>query len=403
MTRQVSDLLGGFLYSNRVQAVTISAFYFCYFGALGVFIPFGARYLDHIGQDSVAIGILMAAITATKIIAPNLWAWLADKFNCHVPIVRLGAILALISFIVLSFVTSFVSLLVVLIAFGFFWNAILAQIEVLALELSQRSSTSYSQMRLWGSVGFIIFASAMGWSIDVWGISSFIPIMLVLFGIMMIVSLALKSYHHAEGHVDTHNKKGLIQTLKDRDVILFFSAFLFLQASHSPYHIFFDLYLYDFGYSSKIAGLLFSLGVVSEIVIFLITSRLIAKYGWFPLIWMTFAITALRWLVLALFVDNPFLLTISQLLHAATFGIAHAVAVYWLYHKFPGKLKGQGQALYSSLTWGIGGVLGNLMAGILWVDGQGAHVMFFVASLLAVVGLVVITFIKRSDELAVKH
>ena len=60
------------------------------------------------------------------------------------------------------------------------------------------------------------------------------------------------------------------------------------------------------------------------------------------------------------------MLIFAQLLHAASFGAFHAGAIAWVHHHFVGKNQGRGQALYSSVGFGAGGVLGSLLSGYMW-------------------------------------
>ena len=56
----------------------LSAFYLCYFGAIGVLVPFFSFYLQHEGFSAIAIGQLMAIPMAMRILAPGAWGWAAD-------------------------------------------------------------------------------------------------------------------------------------------------------------------------------------------------------------------------------------------------------------------------------------------------------------------------------------
>ena len=94
-------------------------------------------------------------------------------------------------------------------------------------------------------------------------------------------------------------------------------------------------------------------------------------------------LTALRWIVIALFVEQLWMLAVAQTLHAASFGVFHAVAIYLTHRLFTGRHQGRGQALYSSMSFGAGGALGSLMAGYLW-EGAGAQWMYIAAAGVAI-------------------
>jgi len=89
------------------------------------------------------------------------------------------------------------------------------------------------------------------------------------------------------------------------------------------------------------------------------------------------------------------LLVLAQLLHAATFGAFHAAAIERVHHLFSGRHQGRGQALFSSVGFGLGGALGGLYSGYAW-EGLGASAMFYFAALLAGAGALVVGLANRS-------
>ena len=77
-------------------------------------------------------------------------------------------------------------------------------------------------------------------------------------------------------------------------------------------------------------------------------------------------------------------LVLAQCLHAATFGSFHAAGIEFVRRHFGLANQGQGQALYSAISFGAGGALGALGSGWLWDHGQTA--VFVLASLAALSG-----------------
>jgi PPP family 3-phenylpropionic acid transporter len=59
---------------------------------------------------------------------------------------------------------------------------------------------------------------------------------------------------------------------------------------------------------------------------------------------------------------------VAQLLHAATFGVYHAVAIQFIHRYFVGRHQGRGQALYSSVSFGAGLAVGSLVSGFTWAS-----------------------------------
>ena len=139
-----------------------------------------------------------------------------------------------------------------------------------------------------------------------------------------------------------------------------------MQSSHGAYYAFFSIYLEQHDYSKTVIGQYWALSVLAEVIVFLMVPRMIKLTGVRPLLVISLLVAVIRWILTAWFVDNPLVLALSQTLHAATFGLFHAVSIYYIHHYFTGRLQGRGQALYSSVSFGAGGALGSLLSGYSW-------------------------------------
>ena len=82
------------------------------------------------------------------------------------------------------------------------------------------------------------------------------------------------------------------------------------------------------------------------------------------------------------------LLIFAQLLHAATFGGAHVVAIHLVHLYFGGQHQGKGQALYSSLSFGLGGMLGSLYSGYYW-ESLGSRFVYSMAAFCCSIAFVI--------------
>ena len=76
----------------------LSGFYLFYFASLGALVPFWSLYLKSLDFSMTQIGQLIAILMATKIVAPNLWGWIADHTGHRMQIVRIASLLATVAF-----------------------------------------------------------------------------------------------------------------------------------------------------------------------------------------------------------------------------------------------------------------------------------------------------------------
>ncbi len=365
----------------------LSGFYFFYFASLGALVPYWGLYLRSLGFGLVEIGELVAIIMATKIIAPNIWGWIADHSGRGMRIVRIAGLLSLLSFALVFVVQGYWAMALVMSLFSFFWNAALPQFEANTLNHLATDTHRYSGIRLWGSIGFILTVTALGLMFESQGSTRVLPwVLLGLFAAIWGTSLLVpeKVAPHPR-----HENPPLTAVLRQPVVISVLLVCFLIQASHGPYYTFYSLYLSNHGYSETLIGQLWALGVVAEIGVFLRMRHWLPRFGARQLLLWATALTALRWVMIALGVDSLGTLLVAQVLHAASFGLYHAVSIHLFHRLFRGRLQGRGQALYSSLSFGAGGALGSFAAGYLWQD-IGAEWMYLAAALTALLALAIV-------------
>jgi len=364
----------------------LSGFYLFYFASLGALVPYWSLYLKSLGFSVTEIGQLVAILMATKIVAPNVWGWIADHTGQRMLIVRIASLLAAAAFAGVFLGSGYGWLVAVMIVFSFFWNASLPQFEATTMSHLGSDTWRYSSIRLWGSVGFIITAAGLGPLLDTYGAGMLPAVVLGLFIAIWFSSLAVPE--SAAGHLPL-DQEPLRKVLGRPLVIALLAVCFLMQASHGPYYAFFTLYLEDFGYSRSLIGQLWGLGVIAEIGVFMLMPRLLPRFGARRLLLAAVGLTVLRWLLIALFAAHVPVILFAQTLHAASFGLYHAVAIYMIHVLFTGAHQGRGQALYSSLSFGAGGAAGSLVSGYLWT-GINPEAMFLLAAVTSLCALAVV-------------
>ncbi|MDX9765866.1 MAG: MFS transporter [Ectothiorhodospiraceae bacterium] len=372
----------------------LSSFYLFFFASVGAFVPYWGLYLKETGYSPAQIGELMAVVMATKIVAPNVWGWIADHFGHRTLIIRLGALAALLCFAGVTLVGGYWWLAAVLATFSFFWHAVLPQFEAVTMTHLGDGTHRYSHIRLWGSVGFIIAVAALAPLFQAFGV------MLLPWVVLLLLALVLSSSFLVEDRAlpaTTAAAPGILRTLTSPAILWLMAACFLMQASHGPYYTFLTIYLEGEGYSRSLVGQLWALGVIAEVGVFLMMHRWLPRFGAWPLLMTAIGITALRWVLIALYADVLPVLIFAQTLHAASYGLYHASAIDLVHRLFPGRQQGRGQALYSSMSFGLGGAVGSLMAGYAWTAFGGTG-SYLAAAGLASFGLAAAWRGARSDQ-----
>ncbi len=363
----------------------ISGLYGFYFASLGVLVPYWGLYLQYHHYSPAQIGELTAILMATKIIAPTLWGWIADKTQQGMLIVRLASLLSFLCFALILLEPNYLGFALIVFSFSFFWNASLPQFEANTFRYLGHQTHYYSRVRLWGSVGFVISVIMVGKLLDTISPDYLPKIILGLFLGIFIVSLWVPQAKSSDIHTDSCS---IIQVLLRPEIIAFFVVCFLMQASHGPYYAFYSIYLEQAGYSKTLIGQLWALGVAAEVALFVIMHHLLKYYSLRNILLVSLFLTSLRWGMIGSSIDNLILTLFAQCLHAASFGSYHVVAIQLIHGYFKGSHQGRGQALYSSLSFGAGGAMGSLYSGYLWSDTT-ANLNYFIAMGLSLLALFV--------------
>jgi len=372
----------------------LSSFYLFYFALLGSTAPFLALYFDHLGFNAARIGELVAIPMLMRCVAPNIWGWLGDYTGRRLAIVRFGAICTLLTFSLIFIDKSYAWLAMVMALHAFFWHAVLPQFEVITLAHLTGQASRYSQIRLWGSIGFIITVVLLGrlfeWlSLDIYPVA----LVLIMAGIIL-ASFWVPNAQPLQGPRVTG--EGFLRQLRNPGVLAFYLCVGLMQVSHGPYYTFLTLHLEHLGYSRGLIGMLWAVGVVAEVLVFLLMSRILSRFSVRRVLLASFLLAALRWLLLGSLAEFLWVLLFAQVLHAATFGSFHAAAIHFVQRSFGPRQQGQGQALYAALA-GTGGALGALYSGYSW-NALGASWTFSLASLAAFAAAVIIATRMQEDR-----
>jgi MFS transporter, PPP family, 3-phenylpropionic acid transporter len=364
------------------QSVSFALFFFAYYGYVGIFSPYTSLYLADKGMTAAQIGVLMSLMSVMRIFGPNLWGWVADRHQRRATVLRLTAAASAVSFVGMFFGQSFAQFLFVMAAINLFSSAQGPLSEALMLSEMRGDLTHYGRLRLWGSVGFILIATVAGPLLD-WGSIRLMPwIALTLLTLVLASSLRMRESPHGDGHGDAPSMMAL---LKRREVLAFFASTLLMIAAHAALYVFYSLYLARIGYSNTVIGLMWSLGVVVEIVFFYYQAPLFRRFGVRRLMIASLLLAAVRFLMIGFGAQSLLILLCAQVLHAASFGVHHSASVATLQRWFSGPLQARGQALYTSISYGLGGTLGGLILGGFW-DTFGAQTVYLVAALFALGG-----------------
>jgi len=366
----------------------LSRFYFFYYFFVGSFVPYWGIYLQSQNFSPASIGILLSLFQISRIVAPNFWGWLADHTGHRVKWIKLTSLLGLIGFVGVFWAKGFFWIFLIMSALSLFTSSTLPLAESLTLAHLATTDGHYSRIRLWGSIGFIVASLLLGYLIDLQGINILLWALLVAQAIIFYLSNTIPETQKIH-----HEKKDLSiwKIIKTPSVVALLIGCTLMVSAHGVLYNFYLIYLKEHGYSGGTIGLLWAVGVICEILIFMMMPKILRRYSLKAILLMSLFLGVIRFILIGASPDHLYLLLIAQTFHAATFGSFHAASIEVIAYYFKGRNQARGQAIYNSVAYGIGGTVGGLGGGYL-IQYLGGQIGFTVAAISPLIGFFVIWF-----------
>lgn len=358
-----------------------AAVYFLSFLTLGVYLPWLPPLLAARGLSPRAIGVGLGMVSLARAVLPPAWGLVADRMRRQHLLLAFVMGAAGLCLLPLALPLAPSAVLVVLGVYGFFLAPALPLTEVLTLRALGASRERYGQVRLWGSVGFIVTTVAMGRIIGHFGVET-VPVALAW---PMFAAGALALTLPPPLPTEDFTAPVARAPLPWRALWPILAVALFGQASHSPYYAFFTLGLTEAGAGTDAIGGLWALAVVAEIGVMIYAPRLFAKVGLVAALRVALALAALRWLILAT-THSLWLVTLSQPLHAASYAVVHMTTLQLVDELAPERSRALAQTVFAAVAYGIGVGGGQVLAG-LCAPSVGYSGLYVGAALLSLLGL----------------
>ncbi|HGJ5858450.1 MAG TPA: 3-phenylpropionate MFS transporter [Arsenophonus nasoniae] len=361
--------------------------YFTYFFAYGIFLPFIAMWLNGEGLEADIIGILLATGLSARFIGSLMIAPIVKGSRHLITTLRLFAGLTLIFAIGFIVSSNWLWLLFIMLAFNLFFSPMVPLTDALAASWQKQITFDYGKVRAWGSLAFIISASSMGYLANNWGHKIIIYALLASIVIMLLTMLLQPTVLPKATYCQMANTTiSLKQLLLDSSVWRFLLCITLLQSSHAAYYGFSSIYWKEVGYSDAIIGLLWSLSIVAEVIVFTFSYVLFRHWQASGLLLLAASCAVIRWSLMASFTALPILI-MSQLLHSGTFTVCHLAAMRFISARNEDEII-RLQAFYSALALGAGLAIVTIVVGFVYEHFPFHHNwVFWLMSLIAIPAL----------------
>lgn len=365
------------------STIPLKMLLFCFHGANTIIVSFLPLYLQFKGLSGTEIGWVMAIGPLVAIFSQPFWGYMSDKYQT----VKKILMLCLIGLIISSAFFLQMETLPLLLTVGASYFFFAAPVGALGDSLSQRRADqlgiSFGKIRTWGSIGFAFSSLIVGEMLSRIGIQFMVWPYLVLAGAAFIVSIRLVDVKVETPPIQL-NDIGLL--LKMKPYLIFLTLIVFITISHRANDSFIGIYIASLGGSEDLIGFAWFAGVASEAVVFATAGLWFRKFH--PLIFIIAAgiLYSIRWFFYATFSD-PMLIVALQFLHGLTFGVFYLTAFQYVTRLIPKMLQSTGHLVFVSVFFGLSGIIGSLVGGVI-IDNFGGSILYIIMGILTMVGSV---------------
>ena len=360
-------------------------YYFAIFIVAGIHMPFWPVWLSARGLSAGDIGLLTGAALLLRVITGPLIAFASDRAGRRRAQIILFSVLLGISFALFSFAHSFIVIFLITLLTSTLIPAIMPLLDTITLARSTENRVDYGRIRLWGSVGFIATSMTGGYVLARAGHEIILPLILTGCAVTVAASLLLPGETTPATATRRPHWREAVHLCRDRRFLLFLAAGSLIQAAHAVYYTFGTLNWQRLGFSGDLIGVLWALGVVAEIILFMFSRRLTGRFSPAGLLALGGGAGVVRWGAMAMD-PGAFWLVPLQCLHAFSFGATHLAAMQFILRAAPAHLAVTAQGIYAALAMGV--VIGGVTYGAGFVyAGFGSLAYLAMAALCALGGL----------------
>ncbi|HEY0606084.1 MAG TPA: MFS transporter [Herpetosiphonaceae bacterium] len=379
---------------SRIRASAwLSGGYFWYFAAVGCLIPFITVYYRHLQFSGFQIGVLTAILPLGIAFIAPLCGTLADTFSAHRLLLRSALVLAGLTALVMAQVTSFLTLVPLMILLAVCLAAVPAMLDGFAMLISAQEGVAFGRLRVWGSVGYILTVWIVAWQMGQ-QVSNFFLIAYAVSLLLTGVSTLGLPRVPALAQARQPMWRGISSMVRNPSVALVLLTVYLVTSSANIMSNYLSIYITELGGTAQMIGTASAIAAISEMPVLIFGHSLLNRFSSRKILALAIAVYFIRFLLYSLPLPGYWILS-AQVMHGLSFGL-YLMASVTLVHELAGRERAAtAQGLLSSTSFGFGAITGALVGGAL-LDRLGAVGIFQVAAVGMFIALVVGLFTVRA-------
>lgn len=373
-------------------ALKLGLFYAAYFLYGGIQLPFFPLWLEARGFDPGTIGFVIAAPMIVRVFAVPVVTRAADRYRAVRAALILCSSAGALAMTAVGLIDSAVAVVVVFMLAAMAVAPMLPLSDAYALSGLGARGRAYGPVRLWGSVAFIAANVGAGYLLGLIAPIHLIWLIVAALCIAVTMAVALDPLE-APASVAGETRASPLQLWRNPAFLAVVCAAGLTQGSHALYYGFSTLDWRAAGFGGTTIGVLWALGVLAEIVLFAVATRL--PFGPTAMLAIGAAGAIVRWSATA-FEPGFVPLAALQLLHAASFGATHLGAIAFVARSVPKDLIATAQGIVATASAIMMAVATGLSGLVYAQAGSLAYLMMAAMALAGLMGALVAHRLARA-------
>ena len=367
-----------------------SAYYFLFYGAFSVMLPFMAIFYKAQGLTGGQIGLLAALPPIISFFGAPLWTGAADASHRHKLITLVSMLGVAITTFLIPGIASFGGLLLMISLYAFLGAPTASLVDSAVLTMLGDYKERYGRVRLWGTVGYGAIAPFAGYLIGRLGLKwAFWGYAILMLGGFLIVTRIPFRQSRSTGSF----RGGMRALLGNRPWMLFLVMVFIAGIGNATINNYLFVYMQSLGTSNILMGFALTASTLSEIPAMFFSDRLLRRFGARGMLIIAMTTIGLRLICYSL-TTQPWVVLLIQLCHGLTFAAIFTAGVYYADQVAPPGMKATTQGMFSGTLMGFGSAAGGLLGGLLLESFSPGGMYGFIGTLV-LVGLIAFLLVER--------
>ncbi|MDQ0089525.1 MFS family permease [Paenibacillus anaericanus] len=353
---------------------TLASYYFLFYLAMSVLMPYTSLYFSERGYSSTTVGLILSLWALVSIVAQPIMGMINDRINNPRKILMICAIAAPVLGMGFQFVDGMVGIIVLSVFFAWFQSSAGPIGDSMAVEIASKKGYSFGSIRLWGALSYAIGTFATGIIYNKFGYNNIFIYYLIICTTVCIVIMFFPGAKVTRSKISIYGQMGAV--IRNKPFMIFVVTSMLMMMSASINMNFLPLYFKEMGFNKSWIGSAFAIAALIEVPMFWVATKLSRKIGRYQLLCVAAAIYGVQYFAMFIF-SNVTLTLVVQLLNGIAYAFVAGTAVEVVQSYATKGTNATLQTIYAAVTAGLGGIIGNTLGGII-IDRMGGQFLYLI-------------------------